>query len=137
MGGGNSRNFIIAIALSIAVLFAWQYFVAQPQIKRAQQEAAQQTQTQTDTVAAAPATSTPAGDTVAQPVGTPTTTAETYATREAAIAAGFDAGMRIEIHTPSLSGSVNLVGARIDDLSLSNYQQCVDSELYPCPAAEN
>jgi len=40
----NNRNFIVAIVLSMVVLFAWQFFIAGPQIDQArkQQEATQQ-----------------------------------------------------------------------------------------------
>ena len=34
----DNKNFLIAIALSIAVLVGWQYFVAGPEIERARQE---------------------------------------------------------------------------------------------------
>ena len=35
----NNRNIILAIVLSMAVLFGWQFFVAGPQMQRAQQQA--------------------------------------------------------------------------------------------------
>ena len=136
MGGGNSRNFIIAILLSVGVLVGWQYFVAQPQIEEARQSAQPQAE---ETVADVPQPATdadvpqPAVDTdVPQPA---VATADTAAfdTREEAIAAGD----RVAIETPSLRGSINLAGARIDDLALINYQQCVESELYACPIAED
>ena len=39
----NQRNLILAIALSLAVLFVWQFFIAGPQLDQAQkQQAAQQ-----------------------------------------------------------------------------------------------
>ena len=43
-------------------------------------------------------------------------------TREAAIAAS----PRVALDTPSLSGSINLIGARLDDLRLKNYHETVD-----------
>ncbi|MCW5696181.1 MAG: membrane protein insertase YidC [Bauldia sp.] len=108
---GNNRNFIIAIALSIVVLFAWQYFVAQPQIERAQQDAANQV--------AASEPLAPAGQLDGGAAVVPQIIAET---REEAI--GETA--RIPIETPSLTGSINLVGARIDDLSLNDYRVTIE-----------
>ena len=35
----SNRNMIIAIVLSVVVLFGWQFFVAGPQMQRAQQQA--------------------------------------------------------------------------------------------------
>ena len=35
----NNRNIILAIVLSMIVLFGWQFFVAGPQLERAQQQA--------------------------------------------------------------------------------------------------
>ena len=43
-------------------------------------------------------------------------------TRDAAIAAS----QRVKIDTPSLSGSINLTGARIDDIRLKRYHVTVD-----------
>ncbi|MHA1559514.1 MAG: membrane protein insertase YidC [Alphaproteobacteria bacterium] len=135
MGAGNSRNFIIAILLSVGVLVGWQYFFAQPQIEQAQQSAQPQAeevvvdvpQPTIDPDVPQPAIT----DDVPQPA-IAATDAVIYATRDEAIAAG----NRVPIQTPSLSGSINLVGARIDDLALINYQQCVESTLYACPIAE-
>ena len=54
----NNRNFILAIALSMAVLFGWQFFIAGPEIERArQQQELAQSQAQ-DSAAQAPANST-------------------------------------------------------------------------------
>ena len=49
MMGGNNRNFVIFVVLTILILVVWQIFVAQPQIedarRAAEAEAAAQTQT--------------------------------------------------------------------------------------------
>ncbi len=103
----NSRNFLIAMALSIAVLVGWQFLVINPRME-AERLAAQN----------APATlqtpTTPAGteqEGVVSPAGresvvpTTQTPAVTGQTREAALAAS----PRIAIDTPSLSGSINLI----------------------------
>ena len=48
-------------------------------------------------------------------------------TREAALAAS----PRVRIETPSVSGSISLKGARIDDLSLIKYRETVDPRSPP------
>ncbi len=120
----NSRNLLMAVVLSIAVLFAWQAFLAP---EREQQQQQQQT-TQGPPQPGAPST-TPRPD---SPGGPPQPTPQTGApsavptvkgaTRETALAAS----ERIQIETPNLRGSLSLTGARIDDLILSNYRETVD-----------
>jgi YidC/Oxa1 family membrane protein insertase len=56
----NNRNIILAIVLSMIVLFGWQFFVAGPQMERAQQQAqiAAEQQAQAEAALATPATTT-------------------------------------------------------------------------------
>ncbi|HQZ11337.1 MAG TPA: membrane protein insertase YidC [Devosia sp.] len=115
----DNRNMIIAIVLSMIVLFGWQFFVAGPQMeanqRRAQAEANLQQQ-RTDQGLATPAAdgSTPV---VAGAAGT-----ASFADRAAAIAAT----PRVKIDTEALDGSINLVGGRLDDLLLKRYRETVD-----------
>ncbi len=123
----QQKNLLIAVALSMAVLLGWQFFYAGPKMK--QEEARQQAQQQSQTAPGAPATAdgkplvtTPDGKV---PGAAPATApAET---REAAIAAT----PRLPIETPSLRGSINLKGGRVDDLVLVKYHVTVD------PKSEN
>ena len=116
----NNRNIILAIVLSMVVLFGWQFFVAGPQMERAQQQAQLAAeQAQAEAALATPTTTVTAEGTAA-PVtadGTPV-----YADRAAAIAAT----SRIVIDTEDLHGSINLTGARLDDLELKQYRETVD-----------
>ncbi len=99
----DSKNFILAIALSMAIIFAWQFFYSAPQAeKQAQQQEAQVAQQQAS-VPGNPA----AGGVVA---------------RDAALAAS----ARVSIDTPELSGSINLAGAQLDDLKFKNLRETVD-----------
>jgi YidC/Oxa1 family membrane protein insertase len=124
----DNRNMILAIVLSIVVLFGWQFLVAGPQMEQAQRRAEIAAQQQAQSAQ-------PAEQTLATPTTTGAGTAATpgtqapaaggigsYPTREAAIAAT----PRVKIETPALSGSINLVGARIDDLDLKDYRETVD-----------
>ncbi len=122
----NNRNFLLTIALSILILTLWQVFYMNPRIEaqretaRVEQErlAAQQ-KAATPGAAATPGTAATPGD-VAVPGQTGP--AETTTTRKAALAAT----PRIAIDTPKLSGTINLEGARFDDLILKDYRVSVD-----------
>ena len=120
----DSRNMILAIVLSMVVLFGWQIFIAGPQMEEAQRraeiEAQQAQQTQLDNGLASPAAD---GTTPAAASGE-TSGATSFASRDAAISAT----ERLAIETPSLSGSINLVGGRIDDLHLTKYRETVDPD---------
>lgn len=109
------RNLILAIILSVAVLFGWQIFVDGPaqqrrvaeQEARAAEEAAQQEliadATQTGAVA-------PGGATAAAP------------------AAAVVEDVRVPFTASELRGTLNLTGARIDDVTLVNYREEVDPD---------
>jgi YidC/Oxa1 family membrane protein insertase len=124
----ETRNYIVAIALSLVVLIGWQMFVAGPQFERAQRQAelAQQ-----DAAAAQGETqpnlpepgAVPSGDAAVAPA-VPGASASTTGTREERIASS----PRTPIDTPSLSGSINLRGGRIDDLSLKKYRETLDPQ---------
>ncbi|UJW84759.1 membrane protein insertase YidC [Devosia sp. SL43] len=119
----NNRNIILAIVLSMIVLFGWQFFVAGPQMERAQQQAqiAAEQQAAADAALATPTTPATAGEAAATPAAA---TGQTFATRDEAIAAT----SRVSINTEDLEGSINLTGARIDDLRLKQYRETVDPE---------
>jgi len=121
MPSDNNRNLIIFAVLSFVVIFGWQFFVTGPQLEKAQREAelrAGQTQTQrvTDTGVVAP-TQTTTGAAAPAPSGI-----AAYSDRAQALAAS----ARVAIDSPALKGSINLTGARIDDLELKEYRETVD-----------
>jgi YidC/Oxa1 family membrane protein insertase len=124
----SQKNLILAIALSAAVLMAWQYFYAGPKMaeERARQEKLKQQQTSQPV--AGQTTGTPGA--VMAPGTTPGTTVGGVAapslalSRDAAIAAS----PRIRIDTPALKGSIALKGGRFDDLHLVKYRETVAAE---------
>jgi YidC/Oxa1 family membrane protein insertase len=101
----NNKNFILAIVLSMAIIFGWQYFYAVPIAERAKQEAAT-SQTTTTTTAQVPGAAQPA----------------VAVTREQALSTA----PRLKIETPELQGSINLTGAQLDDLHLTQYRETID-----------
>jgi len=113
----DNRNVILAVVLSMLVLFGWQFFIAGPQLERAQQQAeiaaTQQAEAQSNLAVPQDGTTPAAGATPASGG------VATFADRASAIAAS----ARVEINTPDLDGSINLVGARIDDLELKQYRE--------------
>ncbi|NIX76123.1 membrane protein insertase YidC [Microvirga terricola] len=117
----DSKNLIVAIALSVAILLGWQYFYATPQAEKqrqAAQQAAQQTTQVTPNAPTAGQAPTPAA-----PGTVPNASAPAVVeTREAALARS----PRVAIDTPSIAGSLNLRGGRIDDVSLKHYRETVD-----------
>lgn len=122
----NSRNLLLTIALSVLILTLWQVFYMNPRVEaqreqaRIEAERAEQQQATADAGIATPtaggdipAPATPAGDVPAQSAGA--TPAESAAADD----------KRIEIDTPTLSGSINLTGGRFDDLVLKDYRVTV------------
>ena len=106
----NNTNLILAVVLSAIVLIGWQYFIAGPQMKadQARQAAIAQTQKPSEKQSAGPA----------GPV-----LSSAHLSRADAVARS---GARIAIDTPSVEGSLRLIGARFDDLKLKNYHESVD-----------
>jgi len=105
----ENRNMILAIALSLAVLLGWQYFVAGPQLQKAQL-AERATQQQTASQTAKPADSAATGGVAADGAAAPTVglnTTAAFVSREQALAKS----PRVAIDTPELTGSISLTGA--------------------------
>lgn len=117
----NNRNFFITIALSVLILTLWQVFYMNPRIE-AQRETAKVEASRAESEAAK--TTTPAG--TATPGAIPSTSgneAGGILGREELIAST----QRVKIDTPRLQGSINLTGARLDDLKLKQYHETVDN----------
>jgi YidC/Oxa1 family membrane protein insertase len=107
----ESRNTILFFVCAVAILIAYQYLVLEPNAKKRQAELKAKrpevAQTLTPSGKVAPAPARPAS-----------------LTRDAAKSAT----PRATISTDALSGSINLVGGRIDDLLLRNYGETVDAK---------
>jgi YidC/Oxa1 family membrane protein insertase len=123
----NNRNFFITIALSVLILTLWQVFYMNPRIESEREtarieaertEAAKKTQPGTPGATGTEVPAAPAGSVP----GVPGTDGATPAGREQALASS----QRVVIDTPRLAGSINLTGARIDDLRLKDYRLTVD-----------
>ncbi len=125
----GDKNTIIAIVLSLVVVIGWQILIGYPQMDRERQQAQlkQQEQSQTQPGAAQPNTTQPSN---AQPSATPganpaapgAAAQAATASRESVVAAS----PRVAIDTPSLRGSIDLKGGRIDDVSFKQYRETID-----------
>ena len=120
----KNKNFILAVALSFAVVIGWDLLFLQPQMEQKRK----QQQIEATQNAPKPAQSETAGPGMpAASPGNPAASGQpalpaAFATREEAIAAS----PRIVIDSPALQGSINLKGARIDDVILRNYHETVN-----------
>ncbi|HNR77248.1 MAG TPA: membrane protein insertase YidC, partial [Parvularculaceae bacterium] len=106
------RNTLLFIVLTAAVLFGWDALVLRPQ----REALLEQQRIEQATRAAAEPDITG---------GIASVEAEKALTVEEALA---KAPGRVKIDTPSLNGSINLAGGRLDDLLLKNYRETLDPE---------
>jgi YidC/Oxa1 family membrane protein insertase len=107
MKDDNSRNLILATALSFLVIVVW-YLVFPPPEPAIEAQLPPAAQTSDGAIRP------PALSDGAQPVA------------DGAAAAPVTETPRVRIETPRLTGSISLTGGRIDDLSLRAYRQTLD-----------
>ena len=110
----DKNNILLAVILTALILFGWPFLYGKLFPETAQQAAQQQAAQQQAAAAKA---------------GTPGASAPQAAVEKAvplAQALSQSSATRIPIETPALKGSINLVGARIDDLILTKYKETVD-----------
>ncbi len=120
----NTRNTILALILSVIVLIGWQFLVVAP---RVEQQKAREAVIAKNTASQTPATPSATSEVpVANSANAPTVApvAQAVIPRDKALAST----TRVVIDTPSLNGSLNLKGGRIDDLSLKNYRATVEKD---------
>jgi YidC/Oxa1 family membrane protein insertase len=113
LGPGETRNMILAIVLSLAIMMGFEFFYNGPQRERLMAERAQAeeqlrqeqpAQSESGESAESPA-----------PAAGPATRADALGETT-----------RIVIDTPEVDGSISLLGARIDDLNLRHYRETID-----------
>ncbi|MGZ5792240.1 MAG: membrane protein insertase YidC [Croceibacterium sp.] len=126
----NNRNLILAAALSIALFFGWQiamtWLYPEPKHPAAP-------------VAAQPSAGVPAElgqGTAPPPKLRPTREgglqdAQDIAVEQKDLSADLTAPGRVRIDAPAVLGSINPVGARIDDVELKSHRQTVDKNSPP------
>src|SRR5271155_83567 len=123
MNSEDTRNLFLAIALSVLVMAGWQYFYAGPLYQRQHQSQTQANNTAPTSPAesgAAPSSPGAALPATASPPGGPTATAPQTVSEVLA------ASPRLAIDTPSIGGSIDLKGGKIDDIILKDYRETID-----------
>jgi YidC/Oxa1 family membrane protein insertase len=117
----ENRNLILAVALSMAVLFGWQVMVIQPEIEKEQAQQAQLAEQQPEENSLRST----------KDVGTPMVAANrsAQATPDVGLQNNIstDIAERITIDAPLVQGSFSLQGARIDDIVLTGYRETLDT----------
>ena len=103
MDDNNNRNLFLATALSFVVILVWFILFPPPE---------------------APAPAEPAA--VETTMQAPATTASPEATAAADSASAVAAAPRVKVDSAALTGSISLMGARFDDLSLKGYKVTQD-----------
>ncbi len=106
----NNKNLILAMVLSAVVMIVW-FVLFPPPEPPVEVAAAPAGQTATETGAMAAATADPSVDAPAAATAEPVPEAP-----------------RLTIDTPKLSGTLSLLGGRIDDLSLKNYRETIEPD---------
>ncbi|SOH94236.1 YidC/Oxa1 family membrane protein insertase [Monaibacterium marinum] len=111
----DNRNLILAMGLSLAVMLGWTFFLppSEQTPLTAEQQAVQQ-ELLGDITSEVPSGS----------VGVPAVEVARIETRDAALTQAD----RVDILTPSLSGTLSLVGGRLDDLHLTDYRETLDPD---------
>ena len=128
MNSEDTRNLFLAIALSVLVMAGWQYFYAGPRYQR-EHPAQTQTQTQANSTASSSASqATGAAQTAAQPGAPAPAGGATSAPGVQTVAEALAASPRVAVDTPSLAGSIDLKGGKLDDLVLKDYHETVDKK---------
>src|SRR5215470_7399368 len=122
----EQRNLLIAIVLSVGILIAFQFAFERMRPPQPPSPSEGQSATAPATTGRTPqsAAPTPSASSTAPGAATPEAAAPARAaeTRETALAEQ----PRVKIETPRLHGSIDLLGARFDDLTLATYHETVD-----------
>lgn len=127
----EQRNLMVAVVLSLAILLGFQFLYERPreQARQAALQAQQSTQPLSSPSSAVPATGAPPAaattaptTSTALPQSPAVSTAAPLRAREAVL----QDAPRVAIRSQRVSGSISLVGARIDDITLERYRETID-----------
>lgn len=117
MNPKDQQNLLVAIALSLLVIFGWQAFVEGPRHAREQAARDAALAAENRTAAAPTADAVPEAPQAEQTPVAPRGRTEVLAEDP-----------RLPISTPSLHGTLNLRGGRLDDLTLARYRETVSPD---------
>jgi YidC/Oxa1 family membrane protein insertase len=126
MKNEDTRNLFLAIALSVLVMAGWQYFYAGPQYTRQHQAQTQASNPVPKTEAQPSAGSGAPQSATARVPGAPAAPSAPAAPAPETLKEALAASPRVLIDTPSLGGSIDLMGGAFDDLVLRDYHETID-----------
>jgi YidC/Oxa1 family membrane protein insertase len=128
MNSEDTRNLFLAIALSVLVMAAWQYFYAGPLYQK-QHQAQTQTQAEGQASVQAERSGTPAsGGSSNANVSAPGGASAPGVAPTGTVPEALAANPRVTIDTPSVAGSINLKGGKLDDLVLKDYHETISKQ---------
>jgi YidC/Oxa1 family membrane protein insertase len=120
----DNRNLLLAVVLSGLLILGWdvgmRYFYPEAAISA-----------QADPIKPAPAGQTAAAGGAAPAAGGAGTLGGDVGTPRVDLKAALASPTRVAIDTPRLTGSINLVGARIDDVELKDYRETLKKDSGP------
>jgi YidC/Oxa1 family membrane protein insertase len=111
----EQRNLLLALVLCFGLFMVYNIFVLEPQ-QKARQAATAQAKENAVVQATSP---------------TPT-----LRQRDEVVTAELASGQRVAVAAPSIEGSISLLGARIDDVSLKNYYETIGDKEAKNPKGE-
>jgi YidC/Oxa1 family membrane protein insertase len=119
----DNKNLILAVFLSVAILFGFHLLTQMLHPPSAPAPAPSQTQSSRPTTPATPPAAVLGGAIAPPGAATGAAPAPTGALSRRQILAQ---SPRVRIDTPSVHGSIALIGGRIDDVTLANYRETID-----------
>ena len=121
----DTKNYYLALALSVLVIIGWNYFYARPRLEKerlAQTQSVNTSQLNASGTPGSPAALPPQTINAPPQGGVVPETPVTRRDRRAVLADS----PRVDIDTPAIEGSIALKGARLDDVSLKDYRETPD-----------
>lgn len=118
----NNTNILLATILSIAVLISWTFFVEMPRVEKEQQ----MQEVASKALDKKPVIKNARPEIAKDSLATKKPVIELNQNREKLIKDSSD--LRVKIENNNIIGSINLVGAKFDDLTLKKYFKSIDKE---------
>lgn len=122
----EQKNLILALVLMMGVMMAYQYFILEPEQRAYEAEQARLKAEQQATGDSVPTKALGDDSLPAQPGRTQMGQTITSAGKQVSLADALTTRNSVQIETPELTGSINLRGALLDDLSLVNHKVSMD-----------
>src|SRR5690625_928978 len=121
----DQKNLLVAIVVSLAILLGYEYFIGGPQREKLAEQAPQQETVEQSTTA-------PTASDAPQIPGQQRDAAQDPVLHDPVLELEGDAALaqapRVEIDTPTIQGSISLIGGRVDDIVLKKFHETIDDD---------